>query len=506
MKRQLTAAQAKYRDFEDTTLELEREKNAQDRQLETLKKQLEAETTKRSQLEKLATGQKAEIIQLKDRNVKFDRELNKVLTDLKNREWEVKQLESKQDKTIVEHVHVLEEAKRVTDRQLQDAQKELQKNAVYIRSLEKVKARLTGEAEDFIRETEREHVELRAKEKIARTAEEKANRALMEAENERKGREAAETHIRKLQFEVQNAHDQIADVTQQFMSIQRSKDNLETELARLADETEAPNSMAKMQRQYESRISQLQNQLEEAETTRVTATKIREQVERQHAEIRRLIMSNGSDHEPFRARLLQELQLAENAMEKELSSRSQRHSNNNSDIQTLADSPQRKRIPSGSNGIMRTRKDSSHSESPRKNDGQVNALKQQVQVLELKMAASDRVRQHLEVSLRELTAELDSSDGSVQSLQQYRGRLAKENGRLAELLEDEAEARRHAEAAQLTGIQEVWNKFQNTIAAERESYARLEESRKALVRAVAASSAKIPQIFDVGYSTTRCPG
>ena len=35
MKRQLTAAQAKYRDFEDTTLELEREKNAQDRQLET---------------------------------------------------------------------------------------------------------------------------------------------------------------------------------------------------------------------------------------------------------------------------------------------------------------------------------------------------------------------------------------------------------------------------------------------------------------------------------------
>ena len=141
---------------------------------------------------------------------------------------------------------------------------------------------------------------------------------------------------------------------------------------------------------------------------------------------------------------------------------------------------------------MRTRKDSSHSESPRKNDGQVNALKQQVQVLELKMAASDRVRQHLEVSLRELTAELDSSDGSVQSLQQYRGRLAKENGRLAELLEDEAEARRHAEAAQLTGIQEVWNKFQNTIAAERESYTRLEESRKALVRAVAASSAKEP--------------
>jgi myosin heavy chain 9/10/11/14 len=61
------------------------------------------------------------------------------LTELKNREWEVKQLESKQDKTIVEHVHVLEEAKRVTDRQLADAQLELQKNAAYIRSLKKRK-------------------------------------------------------------------------------------------------------------------------------------------------------------------------------------------------------------------------------------------------------------------------------------------------------------------------------------------------------------------------------
>lgn len=205
---------------------------------------------------------------MKDRNVKFDRELNKVLTDLKNREWDVKQLESRQDKTIVEHVHVLEEAKRVTDRQLQEAQLDLQKQATYIRSLEKAKARLATEAEDYARQTDQEHLEVRAKEKVVRAAEEKANRAMMEAENERKGREAAEVHIRRLQSDLQNTQSQIADVTQQFMSIQRSKDNLETELARLADETEGPNSMAKVQRQYESRISQLEGQLEEAQITR----------------------------------------------------------------------------------------------------------------------------------------------------------------------------------------------------------------------------------------------
>jgi len=97
------------------------------------------------------------------------------------------------------------------------------------------------------------------------------------------------------------------------------------------------------------------------------------------------------------------------------------------------------------------------------------------------MAASQRVRQHLEASIRALTVELDEGDGSKQFFEQYRQRLASENSRLSELLEDESEARHHAEAAQLDGVQAMWAKFQNTIAAERESYTRLEESRKALV-------------------------
>jgi myosin protein heavy chain len=82
-----------------------------------------ASSTKRNQLEQLASRQRAKLIQLRDRTTKYDGEINKILSDLKSREWEVKQLESKQDKTIVEHVHFLEEAKRVTDRQLADAQK-----------------------------------------------------------------------------------------------------------------------------------------------------------------------------------------------------------------------------------------------------------------------------------------------------------------------------------------------------------------------------------------------
>ena len=167
MERHLETAQARYRDFEDVVLNMEREKTAYDRQRETTRKQLETESMKRAQLEQLVKSQKAELTRLKDREVKRDRDFNKALTDLKAREWEVKQLESRQDKTIVEHVHVLEEAKRVTDRQLADAQEELQKNANYIRSLEKVKSRLVGEAEDLAREIERERVESRSKGKVS---------------------------------------------------------------------------------------------------------------------------------------------------------------------------------------------------------------------------------------------------------------------------------------------------------------------------------------------------
>ena len=57
------------------------------------------------------------------------------------------------------------------------------------------------------------------------------------------------------------------------------------------------------------------------------------------------------------------------------------------------------------------------------------------------MAASERVRRHLETSLRELTSELQGLDGSKASLQTYKSRMAKENERLNELLNEEAQAR-----------------------------------------------------------------
>ncbi|EDQ99797.1 myosin II heavy chain [Laccaria bicolor S238N-H82] len=329
LERQLSSAQAKYRDFEDVVLQFQRDQETQTRQLDTVRKQHESELAKRTQLEKSLSSKKSEIAKLKDSNIKFDRELNKALKDLKDREWDIKQLESKQDKTIVEHVHVLEEAKRVTDRQLQDAQLELQKNAAYIKSLEKAKARLAGEAEDLARETERERMEL--------PQEERAARALAEVDKERRAREEVELQLRRVQSELINVQLQNTDLTEELASVQKSKNKLETELDRLAEETEGTNSMAKLQRQYETQISQLESQLDEIEMARTTAVKVREGIERQHAEIRQLIMNSHPGDGDFQARLLHELQHADNVLEKEMSSRSRNlRSSNAQELHSLA--------------------------------------------------------------------------------------------------------------------------------------------------------------------------
>ncbi|KAL6303713.1 nonmuscle myosin heavy chain b [Sparassis latifolia] len=480
LERQLVTAHSRYADFEDAVLQLERDKGAHDRQLDVVKKQLEQESAKRTQLERQSSNQKAELVRLKDHNVKLDRDLNKALSDLKAREWEVKQLESKQDKTIVEHVHVLEEAKRVTDRQLADAQEELTKNAVYIRSLEKAKSRFMTEAEDLAREKEQEQVELRAKSKKIKAEEERAARAIADLEKERRAREAAELQLKRLQSALHMAEGQLSDVTTQLSTVQKARDSLDVELTRLADETVSSHSVQKLQRQYEVRIGQLEGQLEEETFAKTMAATIKEHVDRQHTKIRRLIMSSSPIDESFKSRLLEELRRTDEEMGRDLSNRSQQiRSNTGSTTRTMANIASSNRP---TNGTARMRHESlpDSSRTPDK-FAQINALRNQVQVLELQIAASNRVRQYLEVSLRDVTAELESSDGSKQSLDQCRIRLARENSRLAKLLEDEAEARRAAEAAQLNGVQAMWDKFQATIQEERDSNFRLEESRKALM-------------------------
>jgi myosin heavy chain 9/10/11/14 len=475
LDRQLASAQAKHQDFEDAVLQIEREKASWVRQMESVRKQVEAETSRRTQVEQGAKLQHHEATQLKEQFAKLELEHKKTLDDLHQRDWEVSQLRSKQDKTIVEHVHVLEEAKRVTDRQLALAQQELKDLTAYVKSLEKAKTRLIGDAEDLTRQTERERLELKAKEKAAKAHEQLALRAKEDVENERKAREAAELRTRRAESELKNMQSQLADTQRQLETSKRSKAQLESELASLVNDGDIPNSADKIRRQYEAKITQLEQNNANAGHTRSNADRIRQHVEQQQIQLRRLIMTQMPKDDSFRTRLLRELEEFDKRLLQEFS---HRPSTPGSEIRTLANVSPSKR--SSMNGVARPRL-SSLGENSHLVEAELGGLRQQIQTLEIQIVASDRVRQHLQAVLRNITADLDHTDGTKQSLQAYRAKLVQENARLKELLDEEADTRRVNESAQLDGVKALWTKFQHTISQEQASYAKLEDSRKALV-------------------------
>ncbi|KAF9006215.1 hypothetical protein BDZ89DRAFT_913577, partial [Hymenopellis radicata] len=127
---------------------------------------------------------------------------------------------------------------------------------------------------------------------------------------------------RRAQIDFQNAQRQAKEWGQELTLVQRSKENLETELEKLAHETVAPTSMAKVQHQYESRIAQLEEQLNEADSSKALAAKIREHVDRHHDELRKFVMNSGPMDASFQSRLLAELKLVDDDLEREMSLRS----------------------------------------------------------------------------------------------------------------------------------------------------------------------------------------
>jgi myosin heavy chain 9/10/11/14 len=454
------------------------------RELEGVKTQLAAETTRREKLEKGATGKFAEATRLRERLAKMETDMVSLQKDIGDRDWQIKQLKANQNKTIVEHVHVLQEAKAITDGQLEIAKQELASERARVKALETTKARLLGEAEDTARQHEQELIALRSNDKNARSLEQKAAKAISDMEREKKIRETAELQARRLQTELRSAQEQTVDLERNLHTVQRAKESLETEISNLAADGDSANSLKKLRRDYEVRIAELEVQVEDADHARATAERIKQKIDQQHAEIRRLIGSS-TIRDTFRERLLKELQAADDALAAELSTRPVRSSKRSS-VQTFANITPNKRFstPPESNSIGRIRRDSqAPAETPRPRTPDKNSvqLKQQVQALELRIVASDRVRQHLEAALKSMTVDLENSDGSRQSIQAHRAKIARENTRLADLLNQEAEARRAAEASQIDGINAMWKKFQTTIDTERESYTKLEESRKALV-------------------------
>ncbi|KAF8320349.1 nonmuscle myosin heavy chain b [Clavulina sp. PMI_390] len=478
LDRQLTVAMSKHQDFEDAVLQMERDKTSWIRQLESLRKQIETETQKRTQIEQAAKLQKREANELKDQNIKLERELKKALDDLHQRDWEVSQLRSKQDKTIVEHVHVLEEAKRVTDRQLALARKELEDLNGYVKSLEKAKTRLIGDAEDLTRQTERERQELKAREKAAKAQEDQILQARLDIESEKKAKAAAETAARRAEAETKNMQSQLAVLQQQLATSERSKAQLEKELATFVVRSDTPTSKRPMTPIDSS--------------SQGVVDRVRALVEQQQTQLRRLIATQMPKGDSFKERLLKEIEESDQLLQQTFLSRGAgttsvheiRNLNNMSPVK-------RSTTPNGANGIIGTRSRNNSLPEPRASDTDTNNLRQQLQAMEVQMVASDRVRQHLQSSLKELSADVEKMDGSAQSMHNYRTRAAKDAERLKALMAEELEAQRLSESKSAENVKVLWTKYQTAIADERANSAKADDSRKALLAQQRAHQAEL---------------
>ncbi len=152
LERQLQASNSKHQSMEDALLELERSQAEWKTKHEQVATELSAESKRRELLQNAAKSNERQLATFAQQLAAKDTEMGQLKDLLKTTQAELRKAQSMTNKTIVEHVHVLEEAKKYTDRQLADTQSKLQELAHYTKTLEKSKAKLVSDNEDLSRE------------------------------------------------------------------------------------------------------------------------------------------------------------------------------------------------------------------------------------------------------------------------------------------------------------------------------------------------------------------
>ncbi|KAJ9099993.1 hypothetical protein QFC19_005810 [Naganishia cerealis] len=147
LERDLQLAHKKLADYEDAVLATERQKADWARKLDLISKDCKDEKERRCQLEKDYRLIETEAQSLQQK-------IGTLTSEVKAKDEEVALMRSRENKTIVEHVHVLEKAKKVTDRELAATKRERDELAALVRSLDQHKMRLISDIEDMAKQNE----------------------------------------------------------------------------------------------------------------------------------------------------------------------------------------------------------------------------------------------------------------------------------------------------------------------------------------------------------------
>jgi myosin protein heavy chain len=158
LERQLGVAKSKLSDHEDAILVMEREKVDWAGRVDSVNRELRAERNRSEAVD-------GELKNLLAENRAMRQQADHAKAVAKIQDDEIALLRSRENKTIVEHVHVLEKAKKVTDRELAATKAERDQLSSVLRSMEQQKSRLIGDIEDMARQNELLRSEIRSVQK-----------------------------------------------------------------------------------------------------------------------------------------------------------------------------------------------------------------------------------------------------------------------------------------------------------------------------------------------------
>lgn len=464
-EKQLATSYQKHQDLEDALLELERSQSVWKARVEQVSTELSAESKRRELADSAARQHKSNVTSLQQQHELKDKELAHLKDELAATLAELKKTQSMTNKTIVEHVHVLEEAKKYTDRQLQDAQGKVQELAHYTKTLEKSKARLISENEDLNRENTRLQQEARSG----------ARGILTSTNNVAPG--SASSPDAKAARQLQN---KVNELDLALRTTRRERDESLSNARR--KDLQMEEVMSRTKTQYEARITELERELRGSQTARsATFQNLAELVEK----------NQGSDDAIFRQKLLEQLRMDHDELETDISAkadllRSHKLSNGNANRSPQGDSkpfnafgnisPGKRNslvtpsdlrkaggLPAQNGARTPTNVTAAHDVKRGEAEKRVRDLEKQLSAFEVQLQSGLRVRHHLEKSLQGLTSRIAEQNGQRFSLDAARREIAEDNQRLQSLLQDEEEARRSAEATLLNGEASLRSEFSERI-------------------------------------------
>ncbi|TYJ55826.1 hypothetical protein B9479_003478 [Cryptococcus floricola] len=239
LESRLQSLQDEYNGLEDAVLEIEADKANWSKSIEKLASQLQEETNQRQHFEQELYDQQVELSENRNVAQQAERELAKAASDIKARDKEIEYLRSRENKTVVEHYHVMEAAKKFTDQQLTEQISENSRLNKLLKSLETHRNRLNADLEDLARQYDQLKASKSKEARAARASlgpEDKG--AVAALEDERKSRRVLESRIAAMEKDLQEQKKQLsaASLTAgKHSSLESKFSRLENEFLNLED-------------------------------------------------------------------------------------------------------------------------------------------------------------------------------------------------------------------------------------------------------------------------------